>query len=193
MMNFSRQYRMRLIMPVLAFFGLAVAMSSCNDDDDNIWDRYETWRNANTSYFSEQQYKIVDGLNYYSTLTPVWNTSAQVLIRYLNDRTLTEGNLSPLLTSTVDVKYKGWLYNGAPFDSSYNLKTNGDSIFRTSVNSVIDGWTIALQDMRVGDSAEIVIPYNLGYGAQNVGNIPPYSTLIFNVKLVDIPYYEVRP
>lgn len=193
MIHFSRHYRMRLILPVLAVFGFAVGMSSCHDDDDNVWDRYETWRNDNTAYFSEQQYKIVDGLNYYRTLSPLWNTSAQVLIRYLNDRTQTEGNLSPLLTSTVDVKYKGWLYTGEAFDSSYNLKTNGDSIFRTTVNSVIDGWTIALQDMRVGDSAEIVIPYNLGYGAQSTGKILPYSTLIFNVKLVDIPYYEVRP
>lgn len=48
-------------------------------------------------------------------------------------------------------------------------------------------------NMRVGDSARIVIPYNLGYGSSNSGVIKPYSTLVFDLKLVDIPYYEVRP
>ena len=47
--------------------------------------------------------------------------------------------------------------------------------------------------MNVGDSVEIIIPYNMGYGGSQTGIIKPYSTLIFNLKLVDIPYYEVRP
>ena len=116
-----------------------------------------------------------------------------MLIRYLNDRSLTAGNLSPLLTSTVDVKYIGRLYTGEAFDSSYNQKANGDSIFRTSLTGLIQGWQIALVNMNVGDSVEIIIPYNMGYGGSQTGIIKPYSTLIFNLKLVDIPYYEVRP
>lgn len=117
-----------------------------------------------------------------------------MLIRYLNDRSKTEGNLSPLLTSTVDVKYIGRLYNGVPFDSSFrNVASYGDSLMRTTPGSLIQGWTIALMNMRVGDSARIVIPYNLGYGSSNSGVIKPYSTLVFDLKLVDIPYYEVRP
>lgn len=181
---------MRLSLTSVVALVIMATIAACNDDPDNVWDRYETWRTDNESFFEEQRYKIVDGLNYYQTITPVWNSSAQVLIRYLNDRTLTEGNLTPLLTSTVAVKYRGHLYNGEPFDSSYTQK---DSIFTTSVGNVIDGWTIALQHMRVGDSAEVVIPYHLAYGSQSTGKIVPYSTLIFNIKLVDIPYFEVRP
>ena len=115
-------------------------------------------------------------------------------MRYLNDRSKTVGNLSPMLTSTVDVKYIGRLYNDVPFDSSFtNTASYGDSLFRTTPGEVIQGWTIALMNMRVGDSARIIIPYMLGYGASGSGSIPPYSTLVFDVKLVDIPYYEVRP
>lgn len=184
----------RILIEAMGALALVASMTACNDDDNtDTWERYAEWRDANNAFFEEQQYLIVDGRNYYTTLSPAWNTSAQILIRYFNDRSKTEGNLSPLLNSTVDVKYIGRLYNDVPFDSSYTNHTYGDSIFRTRVNSVIDGWTIALQDMRVGDSARVVIPYTLGYGAQSLSAIRPYSTLVFDIKLVDIPYYEVRP
>jgi FKBP-type peptidyl-prolyl cis-trans isomerase FklB len=47
--------------------------------------------------------------------------------------------------------------------------------------------------MHVGDSVEVVIPYQLGYGTTITGSIPPYSMLKFNMRLVDIPYYQARP
>lgn len=185
--------KIRFILPLLFLAAIGAGFTSCGDDDNN-WDKYEDWRIANEEFFDEQRYKLEDGVNYYQTLTPSWNTSAHILIRYLNDRSKTVGNLSPLLTSTVDVKYIGRLYNGVAFDSSYTqVASYGDSLFRTTPGSVIQGWTIALTDMRVGDSARIVIPYNLGYGVSGSGTILPYSTLVFDVKLVDIPYYEVRP
>ena len=183
-----------LLLPAMAIAAMAMPLASCNDDDsDNSWDKYKEWRELNDAFFKEQQFKMVDGKNYYQTLTPAWNTGAQILIRYLNDRSKTEGNLSPLLNSTVDVKYIGRLYNGVAFDSSYTKTANGDSIYRTSVNALISGWTIALQEMRVGDSVQVVIPYDLAYGNQAAGTIRPYSTLVFDIKLVDIPFYEVRP
>lgn len=172
---------------LLASLG-AVFTTSC--DDDNVWSDYKEWRIANEEFFDEQRFMMEDGENVYQTVTPSWNPSAQILMRYLNDRSKTEGNLTPLLTSTVDVKYIGRLYNGVAFDSSY---TNTDSIFTTTPGSVIQGWTIALMNMRVGDSARIVIPYKLAYGSSGSGAILPYSTLVFDVKVVDIPYYEVRP
>ncbi|MCM1521233.1 MAG: FKBP-type peptidyl-prolyl cis-trans isomerase [Muribaculaceae bacterium] len=184
----------RLLLPLMASVTMALTIVGCNDDEStNNWDDYKEWREANEAFFSEQQFRIEDGKSYYQTLTPAWNTGAQILVRYLKDRSKTEGNYSPLLNSTVDVKYIGRLYNGEPFDSSFTNTTYGDSIFRTRVNGVISGWTIALQEMRVGDSIQVVIPYSLGYGAQSAGIIKPYSTLVFDIKLVDIPYYEVRP
>ena len=61
-----------------------------------------------------------------------------MLAHWFNDRKLTQGNLKPYYTSTVDVKYIGRLYNDEPFDSSYTLMADyGDSIFRTKVGRVI--------------------------------------------------------
>lgn len=171
-----------------------VAITSCSDDNESTWDEYEDWRNENVAFYDEQKFLMTpQGTNYYQTLSPSWNSSGQILIRYLNDRSLTAGNLSPLLNSTVDVKYIGRLYTGEAFDSSYNQTAYGDSIFRAQPSGLIGGWQIALLNMNVGDSVEIVVPYNMGYGSSGSGAVKPYSTLIFNLKLVDIPYYEVRP
>lgn len=186
--------KIRLFLPLILIACIcSVSLTGCDSDDD-VWDKYEDWRIANEKFFDEQRFLMENGANVYQTLSPAWNSSAKVLIRYLNNRSKTVGNLSPMLTSTVDVKYIGRLYNGVAFDSSYtNVASYGDSLMRTTPASLIQGWTIALMDMRVGDSARIVIPYNLGYGSSTTGGISPYSTLVFDLKLVDIPYYEVRP
>ncbi len=186
---------MRKLFQSILFAVCSCAVFVACNDDDNTWDDYKDWREANVAFYDEQRFAMgPDGNNIYHSLTPAWNTSANILIQYLNDRSKTVGNLSPMLTSTVDVKYIGRLYDGVPFDSSYRQTASyGDSIFRTQPSSVISGWTIALLDMRVGDSARVIIPYNLGYGASGSGVIPPYSTLVFDMKLVDIPFFEVRP
>ena len=176
----------------MALMSLASVSVSCNDDNKNTWDDYEKWRNANTSYYDEQKYSFDENGNpEYLTVVASWNPGAEVLIKYLNDRSKTEGNLTPLLTSTVDVKYRGSLYNSVAFDSSYLRTSPADSIFRTVLSATIEGWWIALTDMRVGDSARVIIPYNVGYGSSITASIPPFSTLVFDVKLVDIPYYEI--
>ena len=55
-----------------------------------------------------------------------------------------------------------------------------------AVSRVIPGWTEALKMMPVGSKWELYIPQELGYGAQEAGKIKPFSTLIFEVELVDI-------
>lgn len=190
---------MRKLPIILCLTALIAIATSCKlDPEDDAWEYYEEWRNANTEWLQQQAARTnEDGTLYYQYVYPEWDASAYVLIHYFNDRNATAGNLSPLYTSTVDVKYKGQLYNDVAFDSSY-LRTAeyGDSIFRTQFTNMISGWTIALMDMHVGDSCEVIIPYQQGYGASGhstttgtVG-VPPYSTLKFNIKLVDIPGYE---
>lgn len=178
---------------IVGLFSIVCSVTSCNDDDDdvkNTWKEYEKWRDLNTEFFDEQKYSVDDnGHPYYSTVIAQWNPGAEILIHYFNDRSLTVGNLKPLLTSTVDVKYRGMLCTGVAFDSSY-LRT--DSIFRTRLSNTIEGWWIALCNMNVGDSARVIIPYGVAYKGTGQGSIPPYSTLVFDVKLVDIPYYEVE-
>ena len=93
--------------------------------------------------------------------------------------------------STIDMKYHGRLITGEAFDSSYLRTQPRDSIFRTKLNNTINGWIIGVSQMHIGDSCTIVIPYLQGYGASGSGSgIKPYSNLIFDVKLVDIPGYE---
>ena len=175
-------------LPIILITAVVAILAGCGvGNNSNTWEEYADWRNANDAWLEE---KIETSGAYYRKVVPSWDPTAFVLIHYFNDRTKTMNNLSPLATSTVDVKYHGRLYNDEPFDSSYRMTIYGDSIFRTQVNQVIIGWTIALSDMRVGDTCEVIVPYRQGYGGNGTTAIKPYSHLIFGMKLVDIPHYE---
>lgn len=89
----------------------------------------------------------------------------------------------PKATSTVVVHYTGTLLDGTVFDSS--VQRGQPATF--PVNGVIGGWTEALQMMKVGSSWKLFIPHHLAYGDQGAGGaIGPYSTLIFDVELLEI-------
>jgi FKBP-type peptidyl-prolyl cis-trans isomerase FklB len=88
----------------------------------------------------------------------------------------------PVATDNVKVHYHGTLTNGTVFDSS--VDRNEPITF--GLTQVIAGWTEGLQLMPVGSKFKFYIPQDLGYGAQNAGTIPPYSTLIFEVELLGI-------
>ena len=88
----------------------------------------------------------------------------------------------PTTTDKVSVHYRGTLIDGTEFDSSY--KRNKPTEF--GVTQVIKGWTEALTMMPVGSKWEIYIPQELAYGSRNQGQIKPFSTLIFEVELLDI-------
>lgn len=89
----------------------------------------------------------------------------------------------PSAESTVKVHYVGTLIDGTEFDSS--VKRNEPAQF--PVSGVISGWTEALQLMPVGSKFRIWLPESLAYGANGAGDmIKPFSTLIFEVELLDI-------
>jgi len=89
----------------------------------------------------------------------------------------------PVATDEVTVHYKGTLINGQQFDSSYS---RGEPTSFT-LNQVIPGWTEGLQQMPIGSKYRFFIPYALAYGERGAGkDIPPYSTLIFEVELIKI-------
>jgi FKBP-type peptidyl-prolyl cis-trans isomerase FklB len=101
----------------------------------------------------------------------------------LQYRIITEGRGEiPVDTSKVKVNYRGTLVDGKEFDSSY--KNNEPAIF--GVNRVIKGWSEALKMMPAGSKWELCIPQELAYGSSEQNNIPPYSTLIFEVELLEI-------
>lgn len=169
---------------------ITAIVCSCGKDENSTWDDYAKWRNANDDWYSALAAKTDAGGNqYYTLLQPAWYPRSGVLIHYFNDRRLTEGNLSPYTTSQVTVKYKGQLYNGSIFDST--TATGSDMTRTFAVNGLINGWQIALTDMRVGDTCEIIIPYWQAYGSVGSNAISPYSNLRFNMRLVDIPDFQI--
>lgn len=89
----------------------------------------------------------------------------------------------PTATSKVKTHYHGTLIDGTVFDSSVNRGQPIDF----PVNGVIAGWTEALQLMPVGSKWRLYVPHNLAYGERGAGaSIAPFSTLIFDVELIDI-------
>ena len=88
----------------------------------------------------------------------------------------------PAATDTVKVHYRGTLLDGTEFDSSY--ARNEPISF--GLNRVIAGWTEGVQLMPVGSKFMFYIAPNLAYGEGGGGPIPPNSTLIFEVELLEI-------
>lgn len=84
----------------------------------------------------------------------------------------------PTEKSTVKVKYEGRLADGTVFDKS-------EEPVEFAIMGVIKGFQDALLNMPVGSTWEIYIPQELAYGAQQAGQIPPYSPLTFTLELVD--------
>ena len=97
---------------------------------------------------------------------------------------IAEGNgKKPSATDRVKCHYEGTLIDGTLFDSS--IKRGQPAVF--GVNQVIKGWVEALQLMSEGSKWRLFIPSELGYGAQQAGEmIPPHSTLIFEVELIEV-------
>lgn len=88
----------------------------------------------------------------------------------------------PTAENKVRVHYTGKTLDGKVFDSSVDRGEPAEFF----LNQVIPGWTEGLQLMEVGSKYILYIPYNLAYGEQVMGSIPPGSTLIFEVELLDI-------
>jgi FKBP-type peptidyl-prolyl cis-trans isomerase FkpA len=84
----------------------------------------------------------------------------------------------------VAVNYKGMLLDGTVFDAS---EKHGQPFeFKLGGGEVIPGWDEGIAKMKVGGKARLIIPSSLAYGSRGMGNIPPYSTLVFEVELVSV-------
>jgi FKBP-type peptidyl-prolyl cis-trans isomerase len=86
---------------------------------------------------------------------------------------------------TISVHYKGTLTNGKQFGSSYD---NGKPfVFKVGAGEVIAGWDKGVIGMKAGGKRRLTVPPELGYGQQGVGeDIPPNSTLIFEIELLEV-------
>jgi len=115
----------------------------------------------------------------------------------LSHRILLEGDgVAAEAGDWVSVQYTGWLYDengdrfrGEQFDSSYD---HGAAFrFRLGAGRVIQGWDRGVVGMRIGETRELTIAPQLGYGDRGAGaDIPPGATLVFVVELEGIDGVE---
>ena len=181
--NFNRSAMKRskgYFFPFLFAFFLC-GMFACKDDAEDTVTRYLKWNKQNMAYF-ENAKTLTDenGSLYYEEVCPNWDTTSCVLMHHY---TYGESTETPYYTSFIKVCYRGELIDGTGFDSTHVSSTNP---MEAKLSSLVDGWAAALEKMHPGDSCRVVIPQNLGYGASSSGAIKPYSTLIFDIKLLEI-------
>ena len=91
---------------------------------------------------------------------------------------------APKQGQTISAHYTGYLEDGTVFDSSYNR--NQPFEFPIGTGRVIRGWDEGFADMKEGGKRQLIIPPQLGYGDRPAGQIPPNSTLIFDVELLEV-------
>ncbi|MBN1416702.1 MAG: FKBP-type peptidyl-prolyl cis-trans isomerase [Bacteroidales bacterium] len=111
--------------------------------------------------------------------------SVQTLPSGLQYAVITEGTgPKPTANDTVAVNYIGTTIDGIEFDNSY--KRGKPAVFHLS--GVIKGWTEGLQLMNPGSKYRLYIPYQMGYGEMGSQRIKPYSTLIFEIELLEVRF-----
>ena len=98
---------------------------------------------------------------------------------------ITKGNGKPVEDgSVVRVHYTGVLLNGEKFDSSYDR--NEAIEFEIGSRKIIPGWNEGIKLMREGGKAVIIVPSDLAYGEQGKGDIAPFTTLVFEIELLEV-------
>lgn len=194
---------------LLTVFVLGFIATSCSESkEDGV---YANWRERNEN-FVDSIANVYDSKQD-PTLKRVEDTRNRgfyVYYKVIKESTLpVEEKNKPFLTSIVNVYYRGLLideevigklpvenrylykaYKNLPkFDGNFDNEdpdVDIDQVVGFTVNGLVSGFTEVLQHMNVGDRWEIYIPSRLGYGNNNNGAIPGYSTLIFDVTLQEI-------
>jgi len=107
-------------------------------------------------------------------------TASGMVIKHTKEGT----GAQPAATDQVKVNYEGRFIDGTVFDSS---SKHGGEPATFPLNRVIPCWTEGVQTMKVGGKAQLVCPSDLAYGPNaQPPNIPPKSTLVFDVELLDV-------
>ncbi len=162
----------------------ALTLSACGDDEDDPLPVDEEWRALNDEAFQKQSQ--VEGYERIESQSNAGYILYKVLKTGDSDETI-------YYTSKVKIFYRGTFIDGTVFDSRMfedGEPYAGEDGEGANVYDFVDGFTTALQYMHPGDRWEIWIPQQLGYGVagstRGEVTIQPYSTLIFDVEVVEI-------
>ncbi|MDR0682517.1 MAG: FKBP-type peptidyl-prolyl cis-trans isomerase [Dysgonamonadaceae bacterium] len=166
----TKETKIKTILPL--FMLILFSFTACNEDDNTN----EQWREENQKAYDE--IKTTAGWKLISTPQGI---PSGVYYEDISDENVEKGEERPIQTASVTVNYTGTYYNETVFDSGIN------KVF--SVNGIVRGLGVALQNMVTGDKWNICIPYHLGYGTVTTGTIPAYTTLFFEIELVKINQY----
>ena len=180
----------------------ALILTSCSESDDSV-EEYPQWKATNETYwqqlYTETEAKIAAGddtwkiIPNFSTVSGAQLANTQYIIVHVKQDGTGAG--CPIYTDTVSVHYRGNLIPSATYTAGYQFDTSYDGDLNVTyarptqfaVSAVVDGFCTALQKMHIGDRWDVYIPYQLGYGktASSTNTIPAYSTLIFDLSLVN--------
>ncbi|MDR3141360.1 MAG: FKBP-type peptidyl-prolyl cis-trans isomerase [Tannerellaceae bacterium] len=174
---------------------LAAALFSCGSDDDNNEVADEVWKQKNEQAFADKAFD--------ATFTRYTSLSNSGVLYY---KQITPGNGKRIFyNSRVDVYYEGSLIDGTVFDKrdstehipfkvaiSSAVADNSSTTSTGYISGVIKGWTEILQLMTEGEEGVVWIPQEMAYGTEwDSGKvIPPYSTLLFKLKIEKVTWYD---
>jgi FKBP-type peptidyl-prolyl cis-trans isomerase FklB len=173
------------LLPVL--FLMILSFTSCNET--TAVSPYDNWQPRNQAFLDSLQNVIDSKTNpNLFVITPMSNSTLKIYAEKVAGF-VGQGN-PPLDTDTVQVYYRGKLINGEVFDKNFAgaaPDSNFDVPFKSVVSGgVIVGWTEVLRLMKKGERWNVYIPYQLAYGTSGSGTILGYSTLIFDMNLINI-------
>lgn len=199
MKNYKFLYLVLLLFTVIGF-------ASCGESSDQEAE-YINWQPKNETYFTHLRDSVRQLIKSGRTdwrIYPIWSQvdsvvgskSDSVIIVHVEEAG--KGSGCPVYTDSVRAHYYSWRMpsttypTGYVFDSSYSTDSYDEATSipaKMAVSGVVDGFSTALQHMHIGDKWSVTIPYQLGYGINGSGTIiPPYSTLVFDIKLA--AYYK---
>lgn len=168
---------------------LMPCLTSCLSNDEP--NSGNNWRDANDEWMLAKSIeKDAAGNLVYERVTCPWDVDGYVLMKWHNSRSENASKLSPISTSTIDVKYEVRTIDDVMVDNSHSRVTPAPGVYRSVLNKNISGWLIGISQMHIGDTCTILIPYTQAYGSVPYNGLKGYSNLIFNVRLVDIPAFE---
>lgn len=192
---------------------LAVGFASCNETEEES--KYHNWRERNEAFIDslQQVYDRQGTSGDLYAVTDSRNKSQKIFFKKIKGTESKTDERYPLLSSTVKAFYRGMLideevFAATPqpkfyttqykqlevFDGNFSGKdpdANFDTPTEFGVRYLISGWIEVLQWMYPGERWEIYIPWKCAYGesGSDSGEIPGYSTLIFDLELVEITDY----